>query len=308
MADDMIKINTAGAMASAVTDATTGGADPFAETKNELASRFELLPEDIKAAIMDTGYQEKLFNLAKAQKLTYEELGVLETETTLVLLGMTKPADYRDELQQELKKNDPEIDAIVKAVNEQVFAPIRASLERVYSAQKDPADYVPESIVTGQEEKPAAPVFPPASAPVSTPAASPAPAMPAPVAATTPTPAPAMASSIARPAVANPVPFPSRLNTMEKSVLEKSGVVIAAPTAPAPQVPASEIPDRANLLASIENPSAIKPNIVAEKLKTTGPVISATKTTDYSMPAKPIAPEVPAAPAKPYVDPYREPI
>lgn len=300
MADDMIKINTANAMASAVSDATatasSDGADPFAETKNELASRFQLLPEDIKAAIMDTGYQEKLFNLAKAEKLTYEELGVLETETTMVLLGMTKPADYRDELQMELKKNDAQIDSIVKAVNEQVFAPIRSSLERVYAAKKDPADYIPESIVSGKEEKPAEPIFTPPS-PV-------APASPAAVSTTLP--------NASRPAIATAVPFPSRLNTMEKSVLEKSGVVINAPT-PAPQAPMSEIPDRAKLLASIENPSGIKPSIVAEKLKTAGPVISATKTTDYSMPAKtapsmPAAPETPTTPAKPYIDPYREPI
>lgn len=301
MADDMIKINTTSAMASAVSDATaaaaSGDSDPFAETKNELASRFQLLPDDIKAAIMDTGYQEKLFNLAKAEKLTYEELGVLETETTMVLLGMTKPADYRDELQVELKKNDAQVDSIVKAVNEQVFAPIRSSLERVYAAKKDPMDYVPESIVTGQEEKPTAPIFP--STPAPTPAA---PAMPANAA--------SPVSSIARPAVANAVPFPSRLNTMEKSVLEKSGVVINTPSTPAVQAPMSEIPDRAKLLASIENPSGIKPSIIAEKLKTAGPVISATKTTDYSMPAKsvPAAPETPAAPTKPYVDPYREPI
>lgn len=300
MADDMIKINTANAMASAVSDATATASsddtDPFAETKNELASRFQLLPEDIKAAIMDTGYQEKLFNLAKTEKLTYEELGVLETETTMVLLGMTKPADYRDELQMELKKNDTQVDSIVKAVNEQVFATIRSSLERVYAAKKDPAEYIPESIVSGQEEKPAEPIFTP-----------PSPAVPAsPVAA--PTPAP----SASRPAIANAVPFPSRLNTMEKSVLEKSGVVINTP-APVPQAPMSEIPDRAKLLASIENPSGIRPSIVAEKLKTAGPVISATKTTDYSMPAKtapatPTTPQTPAAPVKPYIDPYREPI
>lgn len=294
MADDMIKINTASAMASAVSDATatasSADADPFAETKNELASRFQLLPEDIKAAIMDTGYQEKLFNLAKAEKLTYEELGVLETETTMVLLGMTKPADYRDELQMELKKNDTQVDSIVKAVNEQVFAPIRASLERVYAAKKDPADYIPESIVSGQEEKPAAAVFPSTPAPTVSESVTPV-------------------SSIARPAIVNAVPFPSRLNTMEKSVLEKSGVVINAP-APVPQAPMSEIPDRAKLLASIENPSGIRPSIVAEKLKTAGPVISATKTTDYSMPAKtaPVTPATPATPTKPYIDPYREPI
>ena len=361
MADDNIKMNTASAMASAVSDMSSAGAgaaagtDPFADAKSELATRYELLPDDIKAAIMDAGYQQKLLDLAKAQKLTYEELGILETETTMVLLGMTKPADYRDELQNELKKNDPEVDAIVKAVNEQVFAPVRASLERVYENQKDPADYIPDSIVSGVEDKPKEPVMPPtvraiptdaslpsskpvapatpwsptpavpgvpsaavpaAPAPISTPIKPAAPASSAPAAPTPAAPAP-FTTSIARPAVQNFTAGPSTLTSLEKNVLGQAGVVIDTPAAPAPAAPASEIPDRAKLLASIENPSKIAPNLIADKLKSAGAVFTAAKTTDYSMPAKaPAQPAVSpassatpaAAPAKPYVDPYREPI
>jgi hypothetical protein len=256
MADDMTKLNV-----TSVSDAAT---DPFAETKNELVSRFTLLPDDIKGAIMDAKYQQTLFDLAKAEKLTYEELGVLETETTMVLLGMTKPADYRDELQAELKKNDPEIDTIVKAVNEQVFAPIRASLERVYAAKKDPADYIPADIMT-----PGVPKTP-------------------------------------EPARPNAIHYPSMLSTTDKSVFEKAGVVITPAPAPvAPAFASTQVPDRKDLLASIENPSKIAPNIVADRFKSAGPVISATKTTDYSVPKVPAAPAAPASRAS---DPYREPI
>ena len=76
MADDSIKQNTTSAMASAVSDLSPAapadsGADPFAETKSELVTRFELLPDDVRATITDSGYQQKLFDIAKAQKLTY---------------------------------------------------------------------------------------------------------------------------------------------------------------------------------------------------------------------------------------------
>ena len=311
MADDMTKLNVTSAMNSAASGIpaapisasgssdTDGADDPFAETKSELISRYELLPDDIKAVIIDAGYQKKLFDLAKSQKLTYEELGVIETETTMVLLGMTKPADYRDELQSELKKNDPEIDAIVKAVNEQIFTPIRASLERVYEAKKDPADYIPVSIVTGVEEKPAEPVFPES-----------APAIHSTIPGT---------STMPRASVMNAMPFPSSsLSSAEKTVLENTGVVIETVPKPVAPVMQSEIPNRSELLRSIENPRAITPDkmtpsvpsapAVAPKPMFAGPTISATKTTDYSMPAKSTQSGTTPAPTAPRVDPYREPI
>jgi hypothetical protein len=285
MADDITKLNVTSAMSSAASDLASSDAagtdaDPFGETKNELVTRFELLPEDVRKAIMDDGYQKKLFDLAKAEKLTYEELGIIETETTMVLLGMTKPADYRSELESELKKTGPEIDTIVKAVNDQIFAPIRASLERIYSAKKEPADYIPQSIVTGVTPKPAEPIFEPTTAPAN-----------------------AIYSTIGEGSRAT---TPSLTNA-DKSVLEKTGVVLTPTPAATPFVPASEIGNRANLLASIENPSKIPPSIVAAKLNIAGAVITPTKSTDYSVPkTPPVAPGT-ASPSI-HSDPYREPI
>lgn len=288
MADDITKLNVTSEMSAAAADLspapdTAPGDDPFAETKSELTARYALLPDDIKSVIVDAGYQQKLFDLAKAQKLTYEELGVLETETTMVLLGMTKPADYRAELQRELKKNDSDIDVLVNAVNEQVFAPIRASLERVYTAKKEPEDYIPESIVSGVEEKPKEPIF--AAVPTAAPVG------------------PAL----------NAMPLPSSsLSSAEKNVLLGTGVVINTAPVPAAPFAQSEIPNRAEMLKGIENPRTIPmpasapvqpaaaPAVTAPKPPVAAPVISATKSTDYSMP-KPSG-------SAPRVDPYREPI
>lgn len=106
--------------------------DPFEDVKKELQTRFELLPEEIQKAITSTEYQMKLFEIAKKNKLTYEQLGTIEMETTMVLLGMTKPDDFRDEIQVELKLNDPEIDALVKDISDVVFVPVREVLKQVY--------------------------------------------------------------------------------------------------------------------------------------------------------------------------------
>lgn len=125
----------------------TSDNDEFADIKNEIRNRYELLPESLKQALMDDGYQQKLFDIAKANKLTYEELSILEMETTMVLLGMSVPSNYRDELQIQLKKNDDVIEPIVKAVNEQVFGPLRETLMRLYETN-------PEVTVGGVEIMP----------------------------------------------------------------------------------------------------------------------------------------------------------
>ncbi len=273
MADEVKKVP----VVSSTTNTPSVNDPQFDEIKSELFTRFELLPDDIKKAITDDGYQTKLLTIAKEQKMTYEELGILETETTMVLLGMTKPEDYRDELQLQLKKNDADIDTLVKKVNEQVFLPIRASLERVYAAKKEPADYIPESIVTGVVEK--TPPTTPPGVPVTPPQAG--------------------------------REIMSTLSTQDKSILEKTGVVINE-TKPTPNpVQTAGVANRNDLLKGIENPpKAPVIGMMASKLNTTGPAMP-TKSTDYSIlknASTPPPTNIPVAPKTQGSDPYREPI
>lgn len=123
--------------------------DPFEDIKKEMQTRFELLPEEIQKVITSSEYQMKLFGIAKKNKLTYEQLGTVEMETTMVLLGMTKPDDFRDEIQVELKLNDPEIESLVKDISDVVFVPVREALKQVY--EKKAVSEAPR----GSETKPA---------------------------------------------------------------------------------------------------------------------------------------------------------
>ncbi len=271
----------------AVAPAQTQAADDdqFDDIRRELKTRYELLPEDIQKVIMDEGYQTKLIEIAKAQKLTYEELGLLETETTMVLLGMRKPEDYRDQVQYQLKKNDPAIDSLVNAVNEQVFAPIRSSLEKVY-AERNEAEQSLEAET-------------PVATPTTTVQAS---SVQTSVKITPP-------QTIAAPTqvkITPPVAEPTKLSSNEESVLKTSGVILSETPAPIKIVPPSATPTRTDVLKGIENPPRMPTGIMADKLATTGPIMP-TKTTDYSL-QKRTAPVDTVTPPKSSNDPYREPI
>lgn len=295
MADEVKKINVVSSSTAQASEAVTKATidEQFSGVKQELFARFELLPDDIKKAITDDAYQQKLFTIAKEQKMTYEELGMMETETTMVLLGMTKPEDFRDELQLELKKNDAEIDLLVGKINEQVFAPIRASLERVYAAKKEPVDYLQKPLeqenIKSQEQN-------------TFTSPQPSPKLGEGVVQTQPV---AVAPNTTPRVIPPTTPTPATI----QSAFAKSGVVLTETPKPVAPIQTSQMPNRSDILKGIENPPKIPSlGMVADKLNSTG-VIMPTKTTDYSvLKSTPPAnlPTTPASPAK--NDPYREPI
>lgn len=262
--------------------------DEYLGVQKEIKTRFELLPDDLKKLMTSDDYQKSLFEVAKANKLTFEELSTLEIDTSMVILGMTPPNEYRDELKKDLKLEDTAVDSLVAMLNEKIFNPIRASLERVYSAKRDPADFLPDPEETEPAQTPSTPAVQNITGitpkPVTPPVSTPTPVAPAPIA---PKPAPV-------------------LSTQEKSMLEKTGVVISETPAPVKDAP---LGSRTDILQGIENPTKTAPtNLVADKLKAAAPVMAPTKTTDYTI-AKPSTPTTQATPpVKSSVDPYREPI
>ncbi len=107
------------------------------ETQKELRTRFELLPAEIQQTIISSDYQSTLFELAKKHKITYVDLGQLELETTMVLLGMTPPEELEESLSAAISKDRMTVIApLVKDIDAQIFAPIRTHLVELYDKEK----------------------------------------------------------------------------------------------------------------------------------------------------------------------------
>jgi len=121
-------------------DTATPGSTPDNqndEVQKELQTRFALLPEELQKVITSSDYQMKLFNLAKKYKMTYERLGSLELETTLVLLGMTHPKDFPEEMKTILKLPEADFNSLMTEIQVQVFDPIKKALQTVYPDDQD---------------------------------------------------------------------------------------------------------------------------------------------------------------------------
>lgn len=121
------------------------------DTQRELRTRFELLPKELQDTIISSDYQMKLFELAKKYRLFYEELGQLELETTMVLLGITKPEEFAESLGEAIKKDmATTITPLTKEIDAQVFASIRPQLAALYAISETPR----EEIATQQQNVP----------------------------------------------------------------------------------------------------------------------------------------------------------
>lgn len=128
--------------------------------EGELKTRFDLLPTELQEVITSSDYQTKLFEIAKKYKLTYDKLGQLELETTMVLLGMTPPDEFKLDISEQLKVDDATINNIVKDLNDQIFTPIRQQLMGVYSPEAVEAGEKFANDVTMVQENPIAPKTP----------------------------------------------------------------------------------------------------------------------------------------------------
>mgnify|MGYP000932982747 CR=1 FL=1 len=90
-----------------------------------LKEKFDSLPQALQDAITASDYQQKLVTISQKYKLSVEQLGILEQETTMVLLGITLARDYAKELGEQLKLDETTLNNIVTDVNSEVFVKIK---------------------------------------------------------------------------------------------------------------------------------------------------------------------------------------
>jgi hypothetical protein len=101
------------------------------EIEKIITEQMKKLPEDVVAAIISVDYKTKLQDVVKRQKLLIDQIGKLEMETTLVMLGLETVADYPANLERELGINSLRAKEIALDISENIFKPIRDSLKKM---------------------------------------------------------------------------------------------------------------------------------------------------------------------------------
>lgn len=99
------------------------------DTTKIIKERFDALPKSIQDIIMSTNYEETLLGIGKQYQLNVEQLGILEKDTTMVMMGITPTKDFTNELIHELRVDETKGVQIVRDINEKIFSRIRELLK-----------------------------------------------------------------------------------------------------------------------------------------------------------------------------------
>jgi len=127
--------------------------NPRQYTKEELRTKYSQLPEEIKEALNSDSLIDTIEKASSKFKIHIDQRGELASEIGLVLLGVTRPNEFLNNVQERLKISLEMAGEIVKDVNQGVFFPIRASLEKINNGGV--ASYRPEQATKVENFSPA---------------------------------------------------------------------------------------------------------------------------------------------------------
>ncbi len=177
--------------------------------QNKIFERWDELPPSLKDALFSEAASDFLWKTCSDEHIPEEKIHVIARLVGYVLEGFLHPEDMANEIRDELGIDLRIAAAIASAINQRIFTPIRADIDKVYQPIEAPEEK-PKIV---QEIRPA-PVVP-ARKP-ATPGGAVPPPMSIPLAPTRPTPKPAV-----------PTPTGSPIGTVSKGITSPSAPVPA---------------------------------------------------------------------------------
>lgn len=134
-----------------------------------LQQRMTELPPDIQEAIRSADFTKKLQSIGQKYLLHIDQLGTLENEVLMVMLGFVNPEDLVSNIVSELKVPLVTANLIATDVSQELFLPIRESMKKFSGLAAQP---------TAQPIHPVQPTVAVASAALQQPTVTPVAAMP----------------------------------------------------------------------------------------------------------------------------------
>jgi hypothetical protein len=267
-------------------------------TQNIFKDHFKKLPPELQKAVMANDLRQKLVVLTQKYRLHIDKAGVLENEVVLVLMGLENPDEFVNNARRELGLSPEDARGLARDVNDQIFHPIRETLESFINIQAAEYAAANPGVATGGSSagegvKPAQNI---PSAPISVPN----------------TPSLGQAAASFKPPIGTPKEslLPEKvvdpLPALPKDIIADKlrPVVPKAPMAPATPTPAPARQDAALSMKSFGIQIERKDNAVIPNVPGLEEVLPKQVAGAPTMPPAEKKSETP--PSKPTIDPYRE--
>ncbi|OHA80018.1 MAG: hypothetical protein A2747_00965 [Candidatus Yonathbacteria bacterium RIFCSPHIGHO2_01_FULL_44_41] len=143
------------------------------ETEQIFKEQLGKLPAEVVDFISSASWEENLDEIAALYNLPEKEQGDFKLEVTLVLAGLIHPDAFSETLEQEVGIKGSVLEAIVRAVEQKIFSPIRPALvdflekEAVMSEEEEKQEEVIPEEAIAEEPRVKAPDVAPDNLPVA---------------------------------------------------------------------------------------------------------------------------------------------
>ena len=107
------------------------------ETEKIIKEQMKKIPEEVRKLLADPKLNDKFLIVGKKYGMNIEQMGIFQTETMLMMLGLTHPDKYSEELKNRLKISEEKVDSIVVDVNQEILSGIREKLKEAYEESSD---------------------------------------------------------------------------------------------------------------------------------------------------------------------------
>ncbi len=103
----------------------------------QIQKKYDALPPTVKEVFESMESAEALQQIGKEHGLMLDKLGELADETGLVILGLTHPKDYINNLSARLSVEKETAKNIAEKVNQKVFQKIREELKKIHGIEEN---------------------------------------------------------------------------------------------------------------------------------------------------------------------------
>ncbi len=99
------------------------------DTEQLIKDQFARLPAEMQKALNVVPWKSSVKEIAITNKMSLEQVEIIERETMFILYGFESPEDYITNLMREAQINEAVAKAITQAVEEKIFKAIELQLE-----------------------------------------------------------------------------------------------------------------------------------------------------------------------------------
>lgn len=104
-------------------------------TQQQLEERYQKLPDILKDAMFSADIAAKIFTIGKKHGLTIDKIGLMAEETGYIILGLTRPAEFIQILNESLAVEESKARAIAIDISHQVLFPLREALKTTHQVE-----------------------------------------------------------------------------------------------------------------------------------------------------------------------------